>query len=204
MGRCEIFPTLGIGIMGGSSPAKRARKKTIPTKAKRLKRKPSKIVTPAAVGGLARGQRRYGLGAWIVVVEGLGSRQEVKRGQLAMFGRTARQGGVMAMAQMARKVARKVDVEALSGILGAVGNPHRLRILLELLAGPTTYQGMKDTIGLKAGPFYHHINHLRLAGLISGKSRDLYMLTKSGRNVILASIAMSDLTNDPAPRSLPK
>lgn len=162
------------------------------------------MVMPMAAGGLPRGQRRYGLGAWIVVVEGLGSRLDVKRGQLAMFGRTAKQGGVMAMAEMARKGTRKVDVETLAGILGAVGNPHRLRILLELLAGPTTYQGMNAAIGLKAGPFYHHINHLRLAGLVSGKSRDLYMLTKSGRNVILASLAMAGMAKDPTPRSLPK
>jgi len=69
-------------------------------------------------------------------------------------------------------------------------------MLVKLLEGPSTYRGLHRITGLKAGPLYHHINQLRLAGLLRPKQRDLYDLTRGGRNVILGALTLTKLAKD--------
>ncbi len=80
--------------------------------------------------------------------------------------------------------------------MAAVGHAVRLKILGRLLDGPATYQSLKHTTKLKPGPLYHHINQLRLAGLILPKQRDLYELTRGGRNLVIALTLIGPLIND--------
>jgi hypothetical protein len=87
--------------------------------------------------------------------------------------------------------------------LAAVGHVQRGRIMTKLLEGPATYQALQKVTKLKAGPLYHHVNQLRLAGLMLPKERDLYELTKGGRNLILAVIAVGGLIRDKRRRPVP-
>lgn len=80
--------------------------------------------------------------------------------------------------------------------MAAVGHAVRLKILGRLLDGPATYQSLKHTTKLKPGPLYHHINQLRLAGLILPKQRDLYELTRGGRNLVIALTLIAPLIGD--------
>ena len=80
--------------------------------------------------------------------------------------------------------------------MAAVGHAVRLRILGRLLDGPATYQSIKHATKLKPGPLYHHINQLRLAGLILPKQRDLYELTRGGRNLVIALTLIGPLIGD--------
>ena len=80
--------------------------------------------------------------------------------------------------------------------LGAAGHVQRGAILLKLLEGPATYRALQRVTKLKAGPLYHHVNQLRLAGLLLPKQRDLYELTRGGRNLILSVSALGKLIND--------
>ena len=91
-------------------------------------------------------------------------------------------------------------VAKLAGLLAAVGSRHRLGLLLKLLEGPATYAGLRKATKLKAGPLYHHIAQLRLAGLIGPKERDLYELTRGGRNVVLVALTLPALARDKRPR----
>ena len=70
--------------------------------------------------------------------------------------------------------------------MAAAGHEVRAKIMLKLLDGPATYRSLKRVTKLEAGPLYHHINQLRIAGLILPKQRDLYELTRGGRNLILS------------------
>lgn len=88
--------------------------------------------------------------------------------------------------------------------MAAVGHPHRGKIMLKLLDGPATYRTLQKVTRLKAGPLYHHINQLRLAGLILPKQRDLYELTRGGRNLILAAMLLGPLIRDTRRRPLSK
>lgn len=84
----------------------------------------------------------------------------------------------------------------LSTVLAAAGHTARLTMLRLLLTGPATYQAVRRATKLKPGPLYHHINQLRLAGLILPKQRDLYELTRAGRNLVLVSMAIPKLVTD--------
>jgi len=86
--------------------------------------------------------------------------------------------------------------------LSAAGHVDRGRIMAKLLEGPATYRTLQKVTKLKAGPLYHHINQLRLAGLMLPKQRDLYELTRGGRNLILVVIAMGGLIRDPKRRPI--
>lgn len=98
-----------------------------------------------------------------------------------------RGGAVGAMGRFAARTAQAFS---------AVGHPMRLKILLKLLEGPATYRSVQKTTKLKAGPLYHHINQLRLSGLILPKQRDLYELTRGGRNLMLIAMAAGPLITD--------
>jgi predicted transcriptional regulator len=69
-------------------------------------------------------------------------------------------------------------------------------VLLKLLEGPATYRALAKATRLRAGPLYHHIAQLRLAGLVRPKERDLYALTRGGRNALLAALTIPRLAKD--------
>jgi predicted transcriptional regulator len=77
-----------------------------------------------------------------------------------------------------------------------MGHAQRVTLLVKLLEGPATYAALQKVTKSKVGPLYHHINQLRLAGLILPKQRDLYELTRAGRNLILTAIAAGPLLKD--------
>ncbi len=87
--------------------------------------------------------------------------------------------------------------------LAAVGHSARAGIMGKLLEGPCTYRALQRVTGLKAGPLYHHVNQLRLAGLILPKQRDLYELTRGGRNLIVAVVLVGPLIKDARRRPVP-
>ncbi len=101
------------------------------------------------------------------------------------------------MAQGARSVGQVCEA------LAAVGHVQRARLMVKLLEGPATYRALQRITGAKPGPLYHHVNQLRLAGLILPKQRDLYELTRGGRNLILAAIAVGPLIKDRRRRPVP-
>ena len=84
----------------------------------------------------------------------------------------------------------------LAGFIEAVASSHRLTILSKLIQGPATFRALTKATRLKVGPLYHHVNRLRIAGLIAPKERDLYRVTRSGRDAMLILLAMLPLLGD--------
>ncbi len=84
----------------------------------------------------------------------------------------------------------------------AFGHAQRAKLMAKLLEGPATYRALQRVTKLKAGPLYHHINQLRLAGLILPKQRDVYELTRGGRNILLSAMAVGPLIGDTRRRPL--
>ncbi|GMV98120.1 MAG: hypothetical protein AMXMBFR83_24730 [Phycisphaerae bacterium] len=80
--------------------------------------------------------------------------------------------------------------EGLARLLGALAHVKRLQILVKLLEGLSDHRTLAKLTRLKAGPLYHHLRELRLAGLIGPKVRDQYVITSSGRRVTRAAMAL--------------
>ncbi len=100
------------------------------------------------------------------------------------------------VARAVKAIASKTRREKLSATLAALAHPTRVSLVVKLLEGPATYRALQKVSGAKAGPLYHHINQLRLAGLIMPKERDLYALTRGGRNVVLGTLVLMSVARD--------
>ena len=96
-------------------------------------------------------------------------------------------------AQAARRMVRRADRAEIATLMTGLANPHRLAILHSLLEGPANYQRLLSATQLKAGPLYHHISELRLAGLIGPKARDAYELTELGNRLTVLSVMLPKL-----------
>jgi len=154
-----------------------------------------------------------GLAAMVAVVEGTGAgwNQAVAvadRLTPIPRSRAARsaEGGLRpehTNSRAARALLRASRTKELARVLGALGSAHRLRILFKLLEGAATYRTLQKVTGLKAGPLYHHISQLRLAELVGPKQRDLYELTRAGRNVVVVASVLGALSRDRRPRPAP-
>ena len=96
-------------------------------------------------------------------------------------------------AQAARRMVRRADRAEIATLMTGLANPHRLAILHSLLEGPANYRRLQAATQLKAGPLYHHISELRLAGLIGPKARDSYQLTELGNRLTVLSVLLPKL-----------
>lgn len=108
-------------------------------------------------------------------------------------------GGVLAGAKAVSILKRAARLRDVADLLAAAASAHRLGLLLQLLEGPATYQALVKATRLKPGPLYHHLTQLRSAGLIRPRQRDLYSLTRGGRNLLLVALTLPELANDPRP-----
>jgi hypothetical protein len=157
-------------------------------------------------------KKKDGCGAMLVVAERAGAESDVAS-RVFEIGLSVKETGRGVEAKVAGRGAKGSKKASARGalrvfprtcrVLAAVGHEQRVRLLAKLLEGPATYRALQRVTRLKAGPLYHHINQLRLAGLILPKQRDLYELTRGGRNLILATIVIGPLIRDSRRRPVP-
>ena len=96
-------------------------------------------------------------------------------------------------ARAAKRLLRGIDTGELATSFSSLGHPQRLAILHRLLEGPASYQQVQQSTKLKAGPLYHHVSALRLAGLVAPKARNVYTLTEPGRRLTALSALVPKL-----------
>ncbi len=164
------------------------------------KRGPSAVAAwfPAVRSGGGGG----GLGVAVAVIEGVAGEWDVcvevddRTVAARGAGRQGRAVGWVETARAAKGMATRARLKSLSRTLAALAHASRAAIVVKLLEGPANYRALQKVTGMKAGPLYHHVNQLRIAGLILPKERDVYGLTRGGRNVILGALALTRLAGD--------
>jgi DNA-binding HxlR family transcriptional regulator len=164
------------------------------------RRRPRRAVGARAFpAGIAKLGREGGCAATIIIVERAGrggdkvlNTVKVPSGGAGSWQRTAGGGRLAPRGGRGSGGVPRPICQAFS----TLGHVLRAKIVRKLLEGPATYQALKRLTKLKVGPLYHHVNQLRLAGIILPKQRDLYELTRGGRNLILAAMALAPLTRD--------
>ncbi len=185
--------------------AKRAAKPGVRKSSVRAKQR----VSTTAVGGQALTPGRAfpelrkcdGLGSMIAVGEQVGGKWHmgVETVQIPTIAERG-SGAKTPSRRSARAVGGQRRLHAITAPLAALGHAKRLDLMLTLLEGSGTYGDLQKATGLKPGPLYHHVSQLRLAGLILPKQRDLYELTRAGRNLMLVALALEPLLRDSRPR----
>ncbi len=117
--------------------------------------------------------------------------------------RRIRVGGVKRLyrrpAQRPRhKLVEEVTDEAIAKLLSAFAHPQRVAIIKAIFAGAGRYAELREKVGLKAGPMYHHLRELRLAGVLADGPRDVYRLTAAGSDALLVACSLESLREDDA------
>ncbi len=159
---------------------------------------PTQRLGPSAVKRTFPGLKgRDGCGAALVIVETTGTECDSVANKWDLPLTLKERGGGGAVGRSTRTLPRTCRA------LAAVGHVQRIKLMRKLLEGPATYQALQRVTKLKTGPLYHHINQLRLAGLILPKQRDLYELTRGGRNLILVAVVLGPLIHDTRRRPIP-
>ena len=166
-----------------------------------LKAREKRAVLKASFGDLGRARKDPDVGGFALVVaaaDGSEGNWAERVTRLDLVGRGA-DGGGKGFAAQVRRMASPTKRRRVVRLAGAVGSPQRLAIVAKLLEGPATYRALQKATGLKVGPLYHHINQLRLASLVAPKERDLYRLTRAGRNLLVVLLAALPLLTDTRP-----
>lgn len=83
--------------------------------------------------------------------------------------------------------------EGIAKLCNAMANPRRVAMLKAIFTGAGSYAQLSETLGLKAGPLYHHVRELRLAGLLKLAQRDTYRLTEYGKYALLLACLSESL-----------
>lgn len=165
-------------------------------------RKSSALATgllTSCFAGLRRQRPPDGLGVVVALVETVGGQIDATVIACDRLGNLGPRGGARVKPSVAPARlggSGPKSTRHLSLALAAMGHPVRIKILTMLLDGPGVYRSLQKVTGLKPGPLYHHVNQLRLAGLIGPKERDLYELTRAGRNLLMVTLALEPLLKD--------
>jgi len=70
-----------------------------------------------------------------------------------------------------------LDIEGISRVLAALGNPVRINIVKLLLDGPKSSQELQDELNFTSpGPFYYHLKELISSGIVSQPNRSSYQV----------------------------
>lgn len=133
--------------------------------------------------------RAYGSGVCLVLAERGCGKLRVKRGLLEFEAAD----GSAARGRKRPSELEKAGRTQLARICAGLGHAVRVQIVATLLPGPATYRELADLTESKPGPLYHHLNQLRLAGLLDSPGRDAYALTAAGRKAALTWLALSKL-----------
>lgn len=104
-------------------------------------------------------------------------------------------------AKAARRLVQRVNPQEIASLMASMSNAHRVVILHRLLQGSASYKELQTASKLKAGPLYHHVAFLRLAGLIGPKARDTYELTELGVRLAVLTAMLPKLVRAKRKRS---
>jgi DNA-binding HxlR family transcriptional regulator len=136
--------------------------------------------------GLPAAQNWWGVATVVATMEAEGRQRRVRVGGIErLYQRPAQ--------RPRHKLVQAVADEDLAKLLSGFGHPHRVAIVKAIYAGAGTYRELRKKVPLKAGPMYHHLRELRLAGVLADGPRDVYRLTPRGRDAVMVVCSIGTL-----------
>ena len=144
--------------------------------------------------GIRADQDWYGVATVLALVEAQGRERRVRVGGLRQLYRRPAQ-------RPRHKLTEHTSDREMAKLLSAFGHPQRVAIAKAIYAGAHRYASLRESVDLKAGPMYHHLRELRLAGVLADGPRDAYELTDRGRDAVIVLCSLASLWQDGAGRS---
>ncbi len=135
---------------------------------------------------LRKGENWYGVGTQLLILESQGTERHIQV------------GGVRRLYRVPARRPRHQFVEGLSNEqiarwMSALAHPQRVAIVKAVFCGAVNYGDLRERVPLKAGPMYHHLRELRLAGVLTVGTRDVYQLTPIGRNLLIVACSIGSI-----------
>jgi DNA-binding transcriptional ArsR family regulator len=80
--------------------------------------------------------------------------------------------------------------DAIASLFGALANPHRIRILRELVTGPVSTSELAERLDQpSSGQLFHHLKELLAAGVIYQPERGTYAIRREDVIPVLAALS---------------
>lgn len=89
------------------------------------------------------------------------------------------------------RILDRVQPEALAQLSSGLAHADRIRIAKAILAGAGSHRELSKAVALQTGPLYHHLRELERAGIVGKASRNLYVLTDTGRLVLFVTTMLA-------------
>jgi len=164
--------------------------KHVPIRTARQARKTRRGQTPKFKAfGLRSDQNWYGVATFWSILEAEGRERRFRVGGVRRLYRRPAQ-------RPRHQLTEQISDESLAKLLSAFGHPQRIAIMKAIYTGAGSYGELRKRVGLKAGPMYHHLRELRLAGVLADGPRDVYRLTRRGRDVLILACSLGALWDD--------
>ncbi|MBI5762879.1 MAG: hypothetical protein HZA51_05060 [Planctomycetes bacterium] len=133
---------------------------------------------------LANAKNRFGLGFAMV--------RAVRDGGPPKYQITRREEACQKPAMRPRAaLTARIDAGRTAGQLGGLAHPDRIRLAIAMMTGADTHMKLSTETRLAAGPLYHHLRAMQLAGLVHQPSRNFYTLTEQGETLLLITACIS-------------
>lgn len=85
----------------------------------------------------------------------------------------------------------RIDAVQVAGLLGGLAHPDRIRLAIAMMTGADTHMKLSTETRLAAGPLYHHLRAMQLAGLVKQPSRNFYTLSGQGDTLLLIAACIN-------------
>lgn len=175
----------GVAAAAGRAPARGRRRPAGAPKGKGTRGRAARLL-----GGVFPRLRMkgplFGFASVCAIVEAGDGDRRVHVGQVDALGRRPDPS-------RRQKLLRGLDQPGMARVFAALGSSRRLAMLGAIFDGACSYAELVGRLNMKAGPLYHHVRELRLAGLLESDARDSYRLSKRGRYAWLAACSLDAL-----------
>lgn len=133
---------------------------------------------------LSTKRRQFGIGVFVAVAERQGDVAEIGHTQIGRFFKLPGEKPKTSLLD-------QVAPEVVSRLLAGLAHRDRVRIAKAILLGARSHHQIREAVGLKTGPLYHHLRALERAGMVEILDRNTYSLTDFGRLAMLVGAAVS-------------
>lgn len=136
---------------------------------------------------LTQPRKRFGVGVLLALAKREGDTADVRTSMLEeAFESPGRRPKA--------KILQRADAKNVARLLSGLSHADRIRVASAIMTGANTHRLLKESLGLKTGPLYHHVRGLQMAGMVTLASRNFYVLTELGETALMVATGLGART----------
>src|SRR5262249_34753752 len=109
---------------------------------------------------LSQPRKRFGVGVLLAVAKREGDRADIRTSTIEEAFESPGQ-------RPKARILKRADAKNVAQMLSGLSHADRIRVASAILTGANTHRLLKEALGLKTGPLYHHVRGLQMAGMVA-------------------------------------